>query len=51
MELHLPFTEGAVLFQEACHLQGKVDVPLPGCGLGFFYRNIDVDFEIKMNLC
>ena len=36
----LPFTEGAVLFQEACHLQGKVDVPLSGSGLGFFHKDV-----------
>lgn len=51
VEFQLPFTEGAVLFHQAGHLQGEVHIPVPGGRLEFFYRNIDVDLEIKMNLC
>ena len=36
MKLQLPLAERSVLFQEACHLQGKVAVPLSGSGLRFF---------------
>ena len=36
MELQLPLAEGAVLFQEAGHLQGEVHISVPGSGLGFF---------------
>lgn len=38
MEHQLPFTEGAVLFQEACHFQGEVHIPVPGGCFGLFYQ-------------
>ena len=40
IELQLPLAERLVLFQEACHLQGEVDIPFPCGGLGFFYDDV-----------
>ena len=36
VEFQFPLAEGAVLFQEAGHLQGEVHISVPGSGLGFF---------------
>lgn len=40
MQLQLPLTEGAVFFQETGHLQGEVDVPVPGGCFGLFYKDV-----------
>ena len=40
MELQLPLAERLVLFQEACHLQGEVDIPFPGGCLWLLYDDV-----------
>ena len=40
VQLQLPLAERTVLLQQAGHLQGKVDIPVPGGGFGFFHKDV-----------
>ena len=40
VEFQFPLAEGTILFQQACHLQGKVDVPIPGRSLRFLHDDV-----------